>query len=677
MSRPLSATEQVSTLRDQIRAHDHAYYVLDQPRISDAEYDHLFRQLQQLEAEHPDLVTPDSPTQRVGGAPLTQFPEVTHRVPMLSLANAFSENEVEGFDRRICELLGVDSVDYTAEPKLDGLAVSLSYEAGLLVQAATRGDGQSGEDVTSNVRTILSVPLRLNPAAPDLLQVRGEIVMPFAGFELLNQQQTAAGEKPFVNPRNAAAGSLRQLDPRVTATRPLAFLAYGIGDLSGALPETQFDLLQQLRLWGLPVSPLVARVTGIAACMDYYARLGQRRAGLPYAIDGVVYKVDRIAQQQKLGAVSRAPRWALAHKFPAEEAETVVNQIDVQVGRTGAVTPVARLRPVFVGGVTVTSATLHNQDEIRRKDLRVGDTVVVRRAGDVIPEVVRVVTARRPAEAVPFVMPENCPVCGAGLTQAEGEAVLRCPDGLACPAQLHRTLTHFASRKAMDIDGLGDKLIEQLVATGMVRTLADLYHLKPPQLASLDRMAEKSAENLFQALRASRQTTLPRFIFALGIRNVGEATALALARYFRTLDALMEADLDELERVADVGPVVAASLREFFQEPDNRRVIGELLAAGIRWPEMPVQPEEASPLAGKTIVLTGSFSLPRTELKARLQSAGARVSGSVSAQTDFLVVGEKPGSKLERAKTLDVVIVTEAQLVELIATPGGADQTSV
>jgi len=663
MSEKSSVAVQVASLQVEIQAHDHAYYVLDRPTITDAEYDQLFRQLQVLEAAHPELLVADSPTQRIGGAPLEQFSQVTRQLPMLSLANAFSAQEVREFDRRVGATLELESVHYTAEPKLDGLAISLLYEEGLLVEAATRGDGIVGEEVTANIRTIGAIPLRLQPGAPELLEVRGEVFMNFAGFARLNQQQQARGEPAFVNPRNAAAGSLRQLDSRITATRPLSFFAYGIGRYSSGRPESQFELLQSFQRWGLPVSLLVEQVNGIDGCLQYYAEICRRRESLPYAIDGVVYKVDRFSEQQQLGAVSRAPRWALAQKFPAEEATTVVRQIDLQVGRSGAVTPVARLEPVFVGGVTVTNATLHNEGEIRRKDVRVGDSVVVRRAGDVIPEVVKVLLAQRPDGTVPFAMPEHCPVCGAILSRTVGEAVLRCPDGLACPAQLRSTLAHFASRRAMDVDGLGDKLVEQLVVQELVGDLADLYELEISQLAGLERMADKSARNLVVALQRSRDTTLPRFIFALGIRNVGEATAAALAHHFGSLDKLMAADVEALEGVPDVGPVVAASIVAFFAEPENCRVIERLRAAGIAWPTVATKGGGEGPLQGQRVVLTGTFMAPRSELIQRLQVAGARVSNSVSTQTDFVVAGEKAGSKLSRAQEFGIRVLDEAELM--------------
>ncbi len=661
------AREEIERLRQLISYHDYRYYVLDDPEIPDAEYDRLMRRLQELEQAYPQFITPDSPTQRVGGAPLDGFETVAHSVPMLSLNNAFSEQEIADFDRRIREALGEEVIDYLAEPKLDGLAISLRYEQGRLARAATRGDGHHGEDVTLNVRTIASVPLRLRSEAwPEVLEVRGEIYMPKAGFEALNRRQLAAGEKPFANPRNAAAGSLRQLDPRVTAGRPLAFYAYGVGEVSQELADTHGGQLTQLRQWGLPVSPLIERCRGWRACLDYYHRLERLRPDLPYEIDGVVYKVDRIDQQQRLGFVARAPRWAIAHKFAAEEELTQVLAIDVQVGRTGAVTPVARLKPVFVGGVTVTNATLHNQDEIERKDVRVGDTVVVRRAGDVIPELVRVVLSRRPADAKPFVMPSHCPVCGSEIVRAEGEAVARCSGGLYCPAQRKAAIRHFASRRAMDIEGLGEKLIDQLIDTGLVETVADLYRLDEETLSALERMGPKSAANLVAAIERSKHTTLARFLFALGIREVGEATAANLARHFGDLAPLMAAEEEQLQQVDEVGEVVAQHIRSFFAQDHNREVIEQLLAQGVHWD--PVEPAgQAGALAGKTFVLTGSLSqMTRSEAKERLQALGAKVSGSVSKNTDYLVAGDKPGSKLAKAEQLGVEIIDEARLLELL-----------
>jgi DNA ligase (NAD+) len=659
------AQARLQALRREIAEHDYRYYVLDAPSIPDAEYDRLMEELRALEARYPQLVTPDSPSQRVGGAPSAAFAPVRHAVPMLSLANAFDDDAVRDFDRRVREMTGEATVDYHCEPKFDGLAISLLYRQGLLVQAATRGDGHTGEDVTANVRTIAAVPLRLRGDAPALLEVRGEVYMPREGFLRLNAEQTARGDKPFVNPRNAAAGSLRQLDPHITATRPLRFYCYGYGQLEGRLPDRHAEVLSALQALGLPVCPQRRRVADIDACLAYYAELGAQRAELPYDIDGVVYKVDRLDLQQRLGFVSRAPRWALAHKFPAEEAVTVLENIEVQIGRTGAVTPVARLAPVFVGGVTVTNATLHNEDELRRKDVRIGDSVVVRRAGDVIPEVVRVVAERRPADARAFEMPVQCPVCGSDIVRLEGEAVSRCSGGLYCAAQRKAALAHFAGRRAMDIDGLGEKLIEQLVDRGLVRDVADIYTLDVATVAGLERMAEKSAANLVAAIDASKQTTLGRFIFALGIRHVGEATAAALAAHFGDLEPLLVADEDALTAVPDVGPVVAQSIHSFFEQAHNREVIERLRAAGVHWPAIEVR-REAQPLAGKTFVITGTFSRSRDELTAALQQHGAKVTGSVSKNTDYVAVGESPGSKADKAAQLGIPTLDEAGLMVML-----------
>ncbi len=674
MNRPERARAQaeIERLRAAIRHHDYCYYVLDAPEISDAEYDILMRALQALEAEWPDLVSPDSPTQRVGGAPSPAFGSITHREPMLSLDNAFSEPEVVAFDRRVRERLGVDGpITYCAEPKLDGLAVSLLYEAGRLVHGATRGDGVSGEDVTANLRTLPSLPLRLaGDDWPASLEVRGEVYMPRAGFLAMNQRLQAAGERVFANPRNAAAGSLRQLDPRVTARRPLRWFAYGLGAVSdeGALPDTHWERLRRLRDWGLPVCPLNRRVEGVDGLLAYHAELQSRRATLPFEIDGVVYKVDAIASQQRLGFVSRAPRWALAHKYPAEEAATRVLTVAFQVGRTGAVTPVARLVPVAVGGVMVSNVSLHNFDELRRKDVRIGDTVIVRRAGDVIPEVVRVVVEERPADAVEVTLPTHCPECGSAVVRPEGEAIARCSGQLACPAQRKEALRHFASRRAMDIDGLGDKLIEALVDSGRVHDPADLYTLTEQELAALPRMGEKSAANIVAAIARSRDTTLPRFLYALGIREVGEATARTLAVHFGDLQPLMAATAEDLQAVTDVGPVVSAHIAAFFHEPHNREVIARLLAAGVHWPEERApKPAAASPLQGKRVVLTGTLAqMTREEAKAEILARGGMVSESVSARTDYVVAGEAAGSKLDKARALGVTVLDEAAFLALL-----------
>ncbi len=673
MAVPKKVREEVGRLRREIDYHNYRYYVLDNPEIPDAEFDRLMRRLETLEARYPELVTPDSPTQRVGAGPVEAFGEVEHRVPMLSLANAFSDEEAREFDRRVREGLGVDRVTYTAEPKLDGLAITLIYREGRLERGATRGDGYRGEDVTSNVRTIPSIPLRLlGEGWPPLLEVRGEVYMPKEGFRRLNEEQRARGEKSFANPRNAAAGSLRQLDPRVTARRPLAMYCYGIGEVEGwDLPPTHYETLQALKGWGLRVSAEIRRVEGIEGCLAYHREILERRDDLPYEIDGVVYKVDRYEQQERLGFVARAPRWALAHKFPAEEEMTVVKAIEVQVGRTGALTPVARLEPVFVGGVTVTNVTLHNQDEVERKDVRVGDTVIIRRAGDVIPEIVRVVLSRRPKGARRFVMPEQCPVCGSKVVRLEGEAVARCTGGLYCPAQRREAIRHFASRRAMDIEGLGEKLIAQLDEKGLVRDVSDLYHLKHEQLARLERMGDKSAENLLTQLEKSKQIPLERFLYALGIRHVGEATAKVLARHFGTLERVMVADREALEAVPDVGPVVAESLYTFFREDHNRQVIHKLLEAGVRPREAETGIAEGQPLTGKSFVLTGALeSMSRNEAKARLEALGAKVTGSVSRRTDYVVVGADPGSKADKARDLGIPMLDEEAFLELIGEEG-------
>jgi len=663
--------EQIAALREEIRRHDYLYYVMDAPEVPDSEYDKLFRQLQQLEQDNPDLITPDSPTQRVGGKPLKAFASVTHRVPMLSLNNAFEEVEVAAFDRRVRESLGQSQIEYAVEPKFDGLAITLTYEQGVLVQGATRGDGYTGEDVTNNLRTIRAIPVRLhidNP--PRLLEVRGEVFMLKRDFERLNQEQQARGDKTFANPRNAAAGSLRQLDPNITIKRPLSFYAYGVGAAEG-IPElsTHSASLEYLAELRLPVTKERKVVQGMQGLMDYYTSIGGKRESLPFDIDGVVYKVNNFAQQHELGFVSRAPRWAIAHKFPAQEALTEVIDIDVQVGRTGAITPVARLKPVFVGGVTVTNATLHNEDEVRRKDVHVGDTVTVRRAGDVIPEIVNVLTERRPSNARAFVMPTTCPVCGSHVVRLEDEAVARCSGELFCPAQRKQAILHFASRRAMDIEGLGEKLVDQLVDGDFVHDLADIYKLDLPALANLERMAEKSAQNILDALEKSKNTTLQRFIYALGIRNVGEATAKDLARFFGGLPALQNADLETLQQVPDVGPIVAESIYEFFHEPHNQEVIGKLIDAGIHWQESAGRSTSAGPLTGKTLVLTGTLpNLSRDEAKELIEAAGGKVSGSVSKKTDYVVAGTEAGSKLDKAQELGVAILDEDGLKALLTT---------
>lgn len=660
--------ERAAALRSEIERHNHAYYVLDRPSVPDAEYDRLFRELQQLEAEHPELASPDSPTQRVGGAPLAEFSQVTHEVPMLSLNNAFADDEVAAFDRRCREGLGVETVEYAVEPKFDGLAITLMYENGIFTRGATRGDGFTGEDVTLNLRTVKNIPLRLRGVGkPAHLEVRGEVLIFRADFEKLNRQQRDAGLREFANPRNAAAGSLRQLDPKITAQRPLRFLAYGVATSSDPLSDSHAALMAQLGGWGLPLAREAAVVSGLSGLLGYYARIGAERDRLVYDIDGVVYKVNCLADQQKLGFVARAPRFAIAHKFPAQEALTTVEAIEVQVGRTGALTPVARLAPVFVGGVTVTNATLHNEDEVRRKDVRIGDTVSVRRAGDVIPEVVAVVPEKRPGDAQEFVMPSVCPVCGSQVEKAEEEAIARCSGGLYCPAQRKQALLHFASRRAMDIEGLGDKLVEQLVDHDIIQTPADIYRLDLAKLVNLERMAEKSASNILAAIHKSKQTTLARFVYALGIRNVGEATAKDLARHFGSLAALIGAGAGDLLQVSDVGPVVAASIVRFFAEPHNLEVIAALRGAGLSWNEGEAAAVVSSAIVGKTFVLTGTLpTLSRDQAKDMIEALGGKVAGSVSGKTDYVVAGEAAGSKLDKAQQLEIAILDEAQLLKML-----------
>ena len=667
------AKVRVERLRAEIERHDCNYYVLDAPTIPDAEYDRLMRELQELEHEFPDLVTAESPTQRVGGQPLDGFREVRHATPMLSLANAFSEQEIVQFHERVTRGLEVEQVDYVAEPKLDGVAISLRYESGRLQQAATRGDGTTGEDVTSNVRTIAAIPLRLQAAEgrrrwPPHLEVRGEIYMPLAGFRAYNAEAREAGRKELVNPRNAAAGSLRQLDPRLTAQRPLAFYAYSLVTADTVF-DSHFEALQQLRAWGFPVNSEIQRVRDAEGCMAYYREMSRKRPDLPYDIDGVVYKVDRREQQETLGFVSRAPRWAIAHKFPAQEEITRLVAIDVQVGRTGTLTPVARLEPVFVGGVTVTNATLHNLDEIRRKDVRAGDWVTVRRAGDVIPEVVAAVHERRTGELAEFRMPDSCPVCGSAVEQVEGEAAFRCTGGLFCGAQRVRSILHFASRKALDIEGLGEKLVEQLVDLDLVRSVADLFRLNHEQLVGLERMGEKSADNLLTQLERSKKPALDRLLYALGIREVGEVTATALARHFGTLERLRKAQEEELVEVPDVGPIVAGHVYAFFQEPHNLEVLDQLAQAGLRWQPLEA-PSGAQPLDGQTWVLTGTLGMPRARAKGLLESLGARVSGSVSVRTTVVLAGADAGSKLRKAEKLGVEVIDEEAFLALLTEHG-------
>ncbi len=669
MSAPPAAAQRVAALREQIAQHDHCYYVLDAPRIPDAEYDRLFAELVELETAHPELADADSPTQRVGGEPVEGFGEVVHEAPMLSLANAFDADSVREFDRRVRERLEIDAVTYVVEPKLDGLAISLRYEDGVLVRGATRGDGSRGEDVTANVRTIKAIPLRLGAGAPPVLEVRGEVYMTRSGFERLNARQRQIGARAFANPRNAAAGGLRRLDPRETATIPLTMCCYGLGVAEGAaLPASHHEILAWLADLGLRVSGENDVVEGVDGCLVYYQQLLARRDALDYDMDGMVVKVDALEARERLGQVSRAPRWAVAFKFPAEEALTRVENIEVQVGRTGKLTPVARLEPVEVGGVTVTNATLHNQDEIERKDVWIGDTVVVRRAGDVIPEVVRALPERRPGDARRFEWPTRCPECGAEAVRAEGEVAIRCTGGLVCPAQRRHAIRHFASRRALDIEGLGDRLVEQLVERGLVESVADLYALDQAQIADLERMAEKSAANLVAAIERSRRTTLERFLYGLGIPDVGESTALALARHFGALAPVVAADEEALQEVPDVGPVVAHEIRAFLDQPHNLGVLARLEAV-LEWAEH--EPQRAasageSPLAGKTFVLTGTLSVDRGEVKARLQALGAKVTGSVSGKTDYVVAGDSPGSKVDKAEALGVPVLDEQGLEQLI-----------
>ena len=671
-----SVQDKLETLREELRHHSYLYHVLDNPEIPDIEYDRLLRELQALEAEHPELITPDSPTQRVGEKPIEGFQTVTHRLPMLSLDNAFSEDELRDFDKRVRNRLDNESGDiaYAAEPKLDGAAISLLYVQGILEVAATRGDGTTGEDVTHNARTIDSIPLKLRgDDYPDVLEVRGEVFMPRAGFEAYNAAARDSGEKTFVNPRNAAAGSLRQLDPKLTASRPLDIYVYSTGYVeNGALPGTHSEILDQLQDWGLKVCPERKRVIGVEGCLAFYREIGERRDSLSYDIDGVVYKVDSVALQRELGFVSRAPRWAIAHKFPAQEELTVVKAVEFQVGRTGALTPVARLEPVFVGGVTVSNATLHNIDELHRKDVRVGDTVVVRRAGDVIPEVASVILSKRPDGLQPVSLPDECPVCQSAVMREGGEAVARCTGGLFCEAQRVEALKHFVSRKAMDIEGLGAKLIEQLVAQDMLHTPADIYSLDLESLTKLERMGEKSAANVLAAIEKRKQTTLERFLFALGIREVGEATARSLANHFGTLDAIVEAREEELQTVPDVGPVVAMRIRHFLDEPHNLEVIRGLRDRGVIWPDRePQQIPADGPFSGKTVVVTGTLpDMTRDEAKAIIMQLGGKVSGSVSKKTDFVVHGDKAGSKLSKAESLGVETLDASQFAKIIEEAG-------
>ena len=674
MSIPTDIQERVARLRETVNRHNYLYHTLDTPEVSDAEFDRLFHELKALESDYPDLVADDSPTQRVGSQPLDSFDQVVHEMPMLSLDNAFGEEDMHDFNRRVLARLGSnDDVAYACEPKIDGVAVSLLYDDGRLVRGATRGDGTTGEDITSNVRTIDSIPLTLmGTGYPQRLEVRGEIYFSLSGFEQMNNDALARGQKIFANPRNAAAGTLRQLDPRETAQRPLTMFAYSIGVVAGGeMPATHTEILARLGEWGLRINPLVESVTGVEACIDYYDAMMARRAALDYEIDGVVFKVDAIEEQNRLGMLTRTPRWAIAHKFPAEEGTTVLEDVEFQVGRTGAVTPVARLRPVKVGGVTISNATLHNMDEVGRLALKIGDTVVIQRAGDVIPKVAAVLIEHRPDSAKDIVLPKSCPACGSEVLQPEGEVLARCIGGLECSAQRKESIRHFASRLALDIEGLGEKLVNQLVDEGLITSPADLYKLTAASLVELERMAPKSANNLLAALERSKRTTLPRFIYALGIQEVGESTANSLAMHFKDIDALRTAEEETLQQVADVGPIVAGKIARFFAQDVNNRVIDELLASGVDWEKMASQ-TDPQVLAGQTFVLTGTMStLTRNEAKARLQALGAKVSGSVSSKTTAVVAGDAAGSKLTKAQSLNIPVMTEADLVELLEKPSG------
>ncbi|WP_308571164.1 NAD-dependent DNA ligase LigA [uncultured Haemophilus sp.] len=667
----MNIPQQLDNLRQALRRYEYEYHVLDNPTIPDAEYDKLFHQLKALEAAHPELITADSPTQRVGAKPLSAFAQIRHEIPMLSLDNAFSDEEFFAFVKRIEDRLGLlpQPLTFCCEPKLDGLAVSILYVNGILSQAATRGDGTTGEDITANIRTIRNIPLQLlsdNP--PARLEVRGEVFMPHAGFERLNEHALEHGEKTFANPRNAAAGSLRQLDPNITSKRPLSFNAYSIGVAEGAeLPQGQYERLQWLKTIGIPVNAEIRLCEGVDAVFDFYQDIQSKRSELGYDIDGTVLKINDIELQQRLGFISKAPRWAIAYKFPAQEQLTRLNDVEFQVGRTGAVTPVAKLEPVFVAGVTVSNATLHNGDEIARLDLAIGDTVVVRRAGDVIPQIIGVLHERRPADAKPIIFPTHCPVCDSLIVRIDGEAVARCTGGLICAAQRKEALKHFVSRKAMDIDGVGAKLIEQLVDRELIHTPADLFKLDLTTLCCLERMAEKSAQNALASLQKAKQTTLARFIFALGIREVGEATALNLANHFKTLEALQAADLDALQEVPDVGEVVANRIFVFWREAHNVAVVEDLLKQGVHWPAVEEKIVGENPFNGKTVVLTGTLSqMGRSEAKARLQELGAKVSGSVSAKTDFVIAGDAAGSKLTKAQELGVTVLSEEQWLAML-----------
>lgn len=671
-----AAELRIVELREQLHRYNYHYHVLDAPVVPDAEYDRAFHELKNLEETFPELISEDSPTRRVGDKPLARFAEVQHEMPMLSLDNAFSADDLRDFDRRVRERLGVDNVAYVAEPKLDGLAISLLYRDGKFVRGATRGDGNTGEDITQNLRTIATIPMQLQgDDYPAVLEVRGEVYMPKAGFEALNAQARKNGEKEFVNPRNAAAGSLRQLDSRITAKRPLVFCCYGLGVYQGstgkdlfdqfAMPDTHSGVIAEFKRWGFLTNDWTEVLTDVEACLGYHDRLLAARDALPYDIDGIVFKVNSFVQQQKLGFVSRAPRWAIAQKFPAQEEMTILQDVEFQVGRTGAITPVARLQPIFVGGVTVSNATLHNADEIERLGVMIGDSVIIRRAGDVIPQIVSVIIEKRPADARAIIFPQRCPVCDSDIERVKGEAIARCTGGLICSAQQKETIKHFAQRRAMDVDGLGDKLVEQLVDQGLIKNIADLYRLEVPQLAALERMGEKSAENLIAALEKSKSTTLNRFIYALGIREVGEATALTLAQHFGSLDMLMKADTETLLQVNDVGPIVAAHIADFFANHDNCELIAQLQQLGIYWSDIDVKPKELLPLNGQTWVLTGTLeTMARDEAKARLQNLGAKVAGSVSAKTTGVIAGPGAGSKLAQAEKLAIPVKDEQQFID-------------
>ncbi|MCZ6722566.1 MAG: NAD-dependent DNA ligase LigA [Gammaproteobacteria bacterium] len=672
ISVPESVIVEVGSLRDEINQHNHRYYVLDEPQITDQAYDLLYRKLQQLEQQYPELITEDSPTQRVGSAPATHFEPVQHEVAMLSIENAFDQSEMRAFEKRLLEMVVNQGAQlaYTAEPKLDGLAVSLLYESGILVRAATRGDGKTGENITANAKTLPSIPLRLiGESQEQRIEIRGEVYIDHVGFARLNDYQAKNDGKIFANPRNAAAGSLRLLDSRITASRPLSFCSYAIGWIEAYdLPDSQFDRMKYLQSIGLPISPYIERVEGVQGCIDYYQKILSKRDSLAFDIDGVVFKLDDIQQQQQAGFVSKASRWAIAYKFPAQEVMTRLLDVDFQVGRTGALTPVARLEPVAVGGVIVSNATLHNMDEIERKDIRIGDIVIVRRAGDVIPEVVAPVVEQRSSALARPKMPKRCPVCKSEVVKNEGQAAFRCSGGLVCAAQRKEAIKHFASRKALDIEGLGDKLVEQMVELKMIKSIGDLYHLQLSQVAALDRMAEKSAQNLLASLESSKSTTLGRFIFALGIREVGEATAESLANHFRDLDQLIDADVEALQLVEDVGPVVAENVVRFFSQDRNLDIVRGLVEQGIQWPDI-AAPQATSelPLAGKTFVITGTLEdRTRDQAAALLKARGAKVSSSVSAKTSALIAGEKPGSKVSKAQALGVEVMDQARFEELI-----------